>query len=63
MPCRTARRAPNLLTGRMYYPIQVAGALLSIGDPHVSQGDGDQRKGVHGRIDKRCFPRWIGVPA
>lgn len=136
--------------GRMYYPIQVAGALLSIGDPHVSQGDGeisgtalesslngllrltirrdlpfsvpvletatellihgfgetlddamkaaalrthhilqsyfdlsradaysfmsvavdftvtqvvDQRKGVHGRIDKRCFLRWIGVPA
>jgi acetamidase/formamidase len=136
--------------GRMYYPIQVAGALLSIGDPHVSQGDGevsgtalesslngllrltirrdlpfsvpvletttellvhgfgdtlddamkaaalrthdilqsyfglsrvdaysfmsvavdfsvtqvvDQRQGVHGRIDKRCFPRWNGVPA
>jgi acetamidase/formamidase len=18
----------------------------------------DQRQGVHGRIDKRCFPRW-----
>ncbi|MCW2958657.1 MAG: putative acetamidase/formamidase [Solirubrobacterales bacterium] len=134
--------------GRMYYPVQVAGALLSVGDPHVSQGDGevsgtaleaslngllrltlrrdlaftvpvletatellvhgfgdtldeamkaaalrtlailerqfgltrsdaysfmsvavdftvtqvvDQRQGVHGRIDKRCFPRWDGV--
>ncbi len=131
--------------GRMYYPVQVPGALLSVGDPHVSQGDGevsgtalesslngllrltirrdlpftvpvletatellvhgfgdsldaamkcatlrtlqllrchfglsradaysfmsvavdftvtqvvDQRQGVHGRIDKRCFPRW-----
>jgi acetamidase/formamidase len=136
--------------GRMYYPVQVAGALLSVGDPHVSQGDGeisgtalesslngllrltirrdlpftvpvletatellvhgfgdtldaamkaaalrtldvlvltfglsrrdaysfmsvavdftvtqvvDQRQGVHGRIDKRCFPRWPGVAA
>ena len=136
--------------GTMYYPVQVPGALLSIGDPHVSQGDGevsgtaleaslngllrftirrdlpftmpvletatellvhgfgdtldgamkaaalrahgilqgyfglsradaysfmsvaadftvtqmvDQRQGVHGRIDKRCFPRWIGIPA
>jgi acetamidase/formamidase len=135
--------------GRMYYPIQVPGALLSAGDPHVSQGDGeisgtaleaslngllrltirrdlpftvpvletstellvhgfgdtldeamksaalrthgilqsylglsradaysfmsvaadftvtqvvDQRQGVHGRIDKRCFPRWTGIP-
>lgn len=134
--------------GRMYYPVQVAGALLSVGDPHVSQGDGevsgtaleaslngllrltlrrdlaftvpvletatellvhgfgdtldeamkaaalrtldvlvrsfgltradgysfmsvavdftvtqvvDGRQGVHGRIDKRCFPRWGGV--
>jgi acetamidase/formamidase len=131
--------------GRMYYPVQVPGALLSVGDPHVSQGDGeisgtalesslngllrltirrdlpftvpvletstellvhgfgdtldaamksaalrtldvlersfrltrrdaysfmsvavdftvtqvvDQRQGVHGRIDKRCFPHW-----
>jgi acetamidase/formamidase len=131
--------------GRMYYPVQVPGALLSVGDPHVSQGDGevsgtalesslngllrltirrdlaftvpvletatellvhgfgdtldaamkaaalrtldvlerifgltrrdaysfmsvavdftvtqvvDQRQGVHGRIEKRCFPRW-----
>jgi acetamidase/formamidase len=26
---------------RMLYPIQVAGALLSVGDPHVSQGDGE----------------------
>jgi hypothetical protein len=25
----------------MYYPVQVPGALLSIGDPHVSQGDGE----------------------
>ena len=25
----------------MYYPIQVDGALFSIGDPHVSQGDGE----------------------
>src|SRR5258705_3886803 len=25
----------------MYYPIQVPGALLSVGDPHVSQGDGE----------------------
>jgi acetamidase/formamidase len=136
--------------GRMYYPIHVPGALLSVGDPHVSQGDGeisgtalesslngllrltirrdlpfsvpileaatellvhgfgdtlddamkaaalrthnilesyfglsradaysfmsvavdfsvtqvvDQRQGIHGRIDKRCFPRWVGVPA
>jgi ribose transport system substrate-binding protein len=23
----------------------------------------DQRQGVHGRIDKRCFPRWGGVGA
>jgi acetamidase/formamidase len=131
--------------GRMLYPVQVPGALLSVGDPHCSQGDGeiagtalkasingllrltlrrdldvrvpvletatevlvhgfgddldeamgaamrrtldllgsryglsrddaysfaslavdftvtqvvDQRQGVHGRIDKRCFPRW-----
>jgi acetamidase/formamidase len=136
--------------GRMYYPVQVPGALLSVADPHVSQGDGevsgtaleaslngllrltirrdlpftvpvletntellvhgfgdsldeamkaaalrthgilqsylglsradaysfmsvavdftltqvvDQRQGVHGRIDKRCFPRWTGIPA
>jgi acetamidase/formamidase len=136
--------------GRMYYPVQVAGALLSVGDPHVSQGDGeisgtaleaslngllrltirrdlpfavpvletstellvhgfgdnldaamraaalrtlailqsyfglsradaysfmsvavdftvtqvvDTRQGVHGRIDKRCFPQWPGVAA
>ena len=27
--------------GRMYYPVHTAGALLSIGDPHVSQGDGE----------------------
>lgn len=27
--------------GRMFYPVQVAGALLSVGDPHVSQGDGE----------------------
>ncbi|MHA0287635.1 acetamidase/formamidase family protein [Mycobacterium sp. C3-094] len=27
--------------GTMYYPVQTAGALLSIGDPHVSQGDGE----------------------
>jgi acetamidase/formamidase len=26
---------------RMLYPVQVAGALLSLGDPHVSQGDGE----------------------
>jgi acetamidase/formamidase len=26
---------------RMLYPIQVPGALLSVGDPHVSQGDGE----------------------
>lgn len=25
----------------MYYPVQVKGALFSIGDPHVSQGDGE----------------------
>jgi acetamidase/formamidase len=25
----------------MYYPVQVAGALFSIGDPHISQGDGE----------------------
>jgi acetamidase/formamidase len=136
--------------GRMFYPVQVPGALLSVGDPHVSQGDGeisgtalesslngllrltirrdlpftvpvletstellvhgfgdtldaamkaaalrtldvlglvfgltrrdaysfmsvavdftitqvvDQRQGVHGRIDKRCFPRWPGIAA
>jgi acetamidase/formamidase len=23
----------------------------------------DQRQGVHGRIDKRCFPSWPGVAA
>ncbi|MBX7453877.1 acetamidase/formamidase family protein [Mycolicibacterium sp. 3033] len=27
--------------GTMYYPVHTAGALLSIGDPHVSQGDGE----------------------
>jgi acetamidase/formamidase len=27
--------------GTMLYPVQVAGALLSVGDPHVSQGDGE----------------------
>jgi acetamidase/formamidase len=27
--------------GRMHYPVQVPGGLLSIGDPHVSQGDGE----------------------
>ena len=27
--------------GRMLYPIGVDGALLSVGDPHVSQGDGE----------------------
>lgn len=135
--------------GRMYYPVQVDGALLSVGDLHVSQGDGeisgtalesslngllrltirrdlpftapiletatellvhgfggtldeamkaaalktlevlqqhigltrrdaysfmsvavdftvtqvvDQRQGVHGRIDKRCFPNWRVTP-
>ncbi|MGC6400272.1 acetamidase/formamidase family protein [Sphingomonas sp. FW199] len=26
---------------RMYYPVQVAGGLFSIGDPHISQGDGE----------------------
>ena len=25
----------------MYYPVQVTGGLFSIGDPHVSQGDGE----------------------
>jgi acetamidase/formamidase len=25
----------------MYYPVGVPGALLSVGDPHVSQGDGE----------------------
>ncbi len=25
----------------MYYPVQVPGALFSIGDPHISQGDGE----------------------
>jgi acetamidase/formamidase len=25
----------------MYYPVQVEGAMFSIGDPHVSQGDGE----------------------
>jgi acetamidase/formamidase len=25
----------------MYYPVQVDGGLFSIGDPHVSQGDGE----------------------
>ncbi len=25
----------------MHYPVQVPGALLSVGDPHVSQGDGE----------------------
>lgn len=27
--------------GRMHYPVAVPGGLLSIGDPHVSQGDGE----------------------
>ena len=25
----------------MYYPVQVPGALFSLGDPHISQGDGE----------------------
>lgn len=25
----------------MYYPVQVPGALFSVGDPHISQGDGE----------------------
>jgi acetamidase/formamidase len=25
----------------MYYPVQVEGALFSVGDPHISQGDGE----------------------
>src|SRR5579864_4714626 len=25
----------------MYYPVAVAGALLSVGDPHASQGDAE----------------------
>lgn len=25
----------------LYYPVQVAGGLFSIGDPHISQGDGE----------------------
>jgi acetamidase/formamidase len=25
----------------MYYPVQVDGALFSVGDPHISQGDGE----------------------
>jgi acetamidase/formamidase len=25
----------------MYYPVMVDGALFSIGDPHISQGDGE----------------------
>jgi len=25
----------------MYYPVQVKGALFSVGDPHISQGDGE----------------------
>ena len=25
----------------MYYPIEVDGALFSVGDPHISQGDGE----------------------
>jgi acetamidase/formamidase len=25
----------------MYYPVAVPGALLSLGDPHLSQGDGE----------------------
>ena len=25
----------------MFYPIAVDGALFSIGDPHISQGDGE----------------------
>ena len=28
----------------------------------VTQGV-DHRQGVHGRIDKRCFPRWNEIPA
>ena len=27
--------------GTMHYPVAVAGGLLSVGDPHVSQGDGE----------------------
>jgi acetamidase/formamidase len=23
----------------------------------------DQRQGVHGRFDKRCFPKWPGASA
>ena len=58
----------------MYYPVAVDGALFSVGDPHISQGDGEisgtaLESSLNGllrltirRIDKRCFPRWTGAP-
>jgi acetamidase/formamidase len=34
--CATSRRAPSC-----YLPVEVAGALFSVGDTHAAQGDGE----------------------
>lgn len=36
----------------MFYPVQVDGALFSIGDPHISQGDGEiSGTAIEGSLD------------
>ncbi|MET0530321.1 MAG: acetamidase/formamidase family protein, partial [Microvirga sp.] len=43
-PCKHGGNLDNWRIGAgatMYYPIDVDGALFSIGDPHISQGDGE----------------------
>jgi acetamidase/formamidase len=43
-PSYTGGNIDNWRIGRgatMYYPVSVAGALLSVGDPHASQGDSE----------------------
>src|SRR3546814_10777580 len=45
---------------RVFLPVQVAGALLSLGDPHASQGDSElcgtaiECRSEEGRVGKEC---------
>jgi hypothetical protein len=40
----------------MYYPVQVDGALFSVGDPHISQGDGESGRYRHRILTRRAVP-------
>ena len=41
----------------MFYPVAVEGALFSIGDPHVSQGDGEiSGTAIEASLD--VYSRW-----